>query len=452
MPITGRDIVYSVLRHEETPRPVWLPLAGVHAGKLKGYSAREVYQNTDKLFSALLETNKIYNPDGQILLFDLQLEAEILGCDLLWEEEGPPCVNSHPLGKTQDIPTTKIKNTDGRLPMVLEVARRMKEAVGDKTALYGLYCGPFTLASHLRGTQLFRDMRSNPEYVERLMAFTTEIALQMSQHYLDAGVDVIVPVDPVVSQISPDSFRRFCSGPYTRIFEFLREKGAFSSFFVCGNATHIIELMCQTGPDSLSIDENVNMPNAKIITDRYNIAIGGNIPLTSIMLFGNQQDNMKYTIDLIDSFDSIKNLIIAPGCDMPYQIPIENAIAVSHAVLETEQARGMVANYALSDIDIEITLPDYENLDKPLVEVFTLDSTACAACTYMWGVAQDAKKNYGDRIDVVEWRYNSLENIARTRKMAVKQLPSLYINGEMKYSSIIPNQDELFGLIENFLK
>ena len=30
--------------------------------------------------------------------------------------------------------------------MVLDVARRMKKAVGDKTALYGLFCGPFTLA------------------------------------------------------------------------------------------------------------------------------------------------------------------------------------------------------------------------------------------------------------------------------------------------------------------
>ena len=52
----------------------------------------------------------------------------------------------------------------------------------------------------------------------------------------------------------------------------------------------------------------------------------GNIPLTTIMLFGNQMDNMKHTIDLIDSFDNVKNLIIAPGCDMPYDIPIENTM------------------------------------------------------------------------------------------------------------------------------
>ena len=90
------------------------------------------------------------------------------------------------------------------------------------------------------------------------------------------------------------------------------KKGAFSSFFVCGNATKQIEVMCKTSPDSISIDENVDIAEAKKITDKYNIAIGGNIPLTTTMLFGNQKDNMKYVVDLLDKMDN-HNLIISPG-------------------------------------------------------------------------------------------------------------------------------------------
>ncbi len=33
---------------------------------------------------------------------------------------------------------------DGRLPITLNVMRRLKKAVGEKTALYGLICGPLT--------------------------------------------------------------------------------------------------------------------------------------------------------------------------------------------------------------------------------------------------------------------------------------------------------------------
>lgn len=136
---------------------------------------------------------------------------------------------------------------------------------------------------------------------------------------------------------------------------------------------------------------------------------------------------------------------------MPYATPVENAVALAHSVLHTDQAREMVANHELSSLDVEVELPDYNNLKKPLLEAFTLDSTACAACTYMWGVAQDAKKHFGDRIDVVEYMYKTPENISRIKKMGVKQLPSLYLNGELKYSSIIPNLDDLITQIEEVL-
>ena len=108
---------------------------------------------------------------------------------------------------------------------------------------------------------------------------------------------------------------------------------------------------------------------------------------------------------------------------------IENAIAVSHAVLHTDMAREMVANYELSDIDVDVELPDYTKLEKPLLEAFTLDSTACAACTYMWGVAQEAKKHFGYAIEVVEYRYNTIENIARIKKWTWHSFPAFISTG-----------------------
>lgn len=145
------------------------------------------------------------------------------------------------------------------------------------------------------------------------MAYTTELGLQMADFYLEEGVDVIVPVDPVVSQISPTHFKNFVFEPYAKIFRHIRNKGAFSSFFVCGNATHILELMCQTKPDSLAVDENVNIVAAHKLTDSYDVAIGGNIPLTTALLLGTQLDNMKVGIDLIDSLNTRKNFIFSPG-------------------------------------------------------------------------------------------------------------------------------------------
>lgn len=450
----GKELIFQTLRHEKTERAPWVPFAGVHAGKLKGYTAEEVLKDGNKLYESLIEVNKLYTPDGMPIVFDLQIEAEILGCELMWAKDNPPSVMSHPLmGSEKKIPCrcTMPSKESGRIPMILDVMKRVKAEIGDQTALYGLICGPFTLASHLRGSEIFMDMIMDEQYVRDLMDFCTEVACVMTDYYVEAGMDVIAVVDPLVSQVSPAHFTAMLSDGFTATYDYIRSKGVFSSFFVCGNATVQMDVMCKTNPDSVSIDENVCIQDAKKVTDQYNIALGGNIPLTTTMLFGNQQDNMKYVVDMIDSMDN-HNLIVAPGCDMPYDVPIENTIAVAQAVLETEETREMVKNYeAASSMDIDIDLPDYENLDKPLVEAFLLDPLACAACTYMKDAAKIQKDEFGDKIDVNYYQYNVKEDIARTMKMEVKQLPSIYVNGELKWSSIIPSKKEFSEVIEKLL-
>ena len=448
--VTGKELVFKTLRNEEVERAPWVPFAGVHAGKLKGYDAIEVLKDPDKLYESLMEVNRLYMPDGQPIMFDLQLEAEILGCDLKWVNDNPPSVTSHPWQKEVDF-SKNIEKTDGRIPMVMDVCKRMKESVGDTTALYGLFCGPFTLVSHMRGTKMFMDMRKNPELVKEMMDYAVEQGCRMVDYYVECGMDVIAPVDPLISQISPKNFTDYMTEAYTKLFDYIREKGKFSAFFVCGNAIRNVEEMCKTKTDAISVDENVSMVEAKAITDKYDVVLGGNIPLTTTMLFGNQMDNMKYVVDMVDSI-SLKNLIIAPGCDMPYDIPVENAIACSEAARDIDKTRELVKNYEAVDEDIEIEIPDYENLDKVMIEAFTLDSASCAACTYMWATACDAKEKYGDKVEVVEYKYNKKENIARCKKMGVTNLPTLYINGEPKYISIIPSHDEFYAEIDKLIK
>ena len=452
--MTPKEILLATLDHKPTPRPAWVPFAGVHSAKLIGCTATEFLQDGDKMYQALMEVNKLYKPDGQCCIFDLQVEAECLGCDLVWADNAPPSVASHPLECDEDedpvVPCecTIPSANDGRIPMITSVMRKMKESVGDTTALYGLICGPFTLASHLRGNNIFMDMFDNDEYVTELLAFCNKVACKMADYYIDAGMDVIAVVDPLISQISSDHFEEFMSVPFKALFDHIRARGVHSSFFVCGDATRNIDVMCQTGPDSISVDENVNLVAAKEICDKHNVAIGGNIPLTTTMLHGTQQDNMKWVVDMLDAIPDKRNLIVAPGCDMPFDVPVENTIGCIQAVLETDAVREMVKNYvAEDDNSIEVELPDYANLSKPLVEVFTLDPATCAACTYMVRAVEEVEPEYEGKADFVVYKYTIKEDIARCKKMGVTNLPSIYINGELKFKSIIPSKDELNAAI-----
>ena len=98
-----KEILVKTLRHEAVDQVPWVPFAGVHAGLLKNYTAKEVLQDGEKLFQSLMEVNQLYKPFGQPVVFDLQVEAECLGCGLAWAEDTPPSVMSHPLEDDDEI-------------------------------------------------------------------------------------------------------------------------------------------------------------------------------------------------------------------------------------------------------------------------------------------------------------------------------------------------------------
>jgi len=446
MAVSGRELVLDALSHKNLPRSPWVPYTGVQVAKLRGYAADEVLTDSGKLVECLLEARRQYSPDGMPVVFDLQVEAEALGCALAWSKNTPPSVAAHPLetATRREVGALELPSLgSARIPLVLEAMRRARAALPD-TALYGLACGPFTLASHLRGTNIFLDMYDDPDLVKELVAFCCEVFDLMAGAYVEAGMDVIGAVDPLVSQIAPESFEEFLLEPYTRLFSRLRARGVKSSFFVCGDATKNVPLMCRSGPDCLSIDENIDIAAAKRVTDAAGVAISGNLQLTVTMLLGTQKDNQKAALDLLDVMGT-KDFILAPGCDMPFDVPPENVIGIGQAVQDPEGTRAFLAGYERTAFDQNVEMPDYASYGAGscLVEVYTIDSATCAACGYMKAAAEDAAASFGGRVEVVERKILDPANIARLGKLGIKNLPTIVVNGRPAFVSIIPNRKEL---------
>ena len=134
---------------------------------------------------------------------------------------------------------------------------------------------------------------------------------------------------------------------------------------------------------------------------------------------------------------------------MPYDIPVDNVVGVMQAIHEPETARLMVASYQAQELDLDsIEIPDYASLKKPLMEIFTLDSSTCPACGYMLNAAQRAYEELSGQVEMVEYKITQPENVARMVKMGIKNLPSILINGDLKFSSLIPSNRELIDEIE----
>lgn len=447
--MTGKELIFNVLQKKPVSRTPWVPYTGSQIANLKGYAADEMFQNADKYLECLLEAEAQYLPDGMPAIFDLQVEAEILNCDLTWYKNTPPTVCSHPLADDFTIPTQKLNKTDGRIPLIMDVMKRFKAAKPD-VAMYGLVCGPFTLASHLRGTGIFMDMYDDEEKVKELINYCGEIAWQLSEFYIEAGCDIIAAVDPLVSQISPDMFETFMHEPCKVLFERIEKAGVPSSFFVCGDATKNIEPMCLTKPSCIAIDENVDIAAAKAITDKYDIVMSGNLQLTITMLLGTQQDNQKAALELMDKLGTDK-FILAPGCDVPFDAPAANIVGIGQAVHNSDAVRKALESYvAVNDLP-DIEMPDFAANKHVTIEVITIDSQTCAACGYMVATANDAAKKFGDQVQVVERSIMSKETLAYITKVGLANLPTIMIEGDIKHISLIPPVDKLAEELQEYI-
>lgn len=264
----GKELIRAAMRFEKTGRTPWVPFVGCHAGALLGITADRYLRSEEFMVQGIREAVRRYNPDGIPITFDLQLEAEALGCRLAWSEQNPPAVTTHPLMGGTDIESLSIPNpSDGRIPTVLSVARTIREDFPD-LALYGLVCGPFTLAVHLAGTNLFTQMYQEPDVVHRLLDFCHQTAVAMSSYYIHAGCDIIATVDPMTSQIGPDQFKEFVSPYVIPLFDSVRRQNRYSSFFVCGQAQQNIEAMADCAPDNISIDENIPLAYVRDVPER----------------------------------------------------------------------------------------------------------------------------------------------------------------------------------------
>jgi len=449
--MNGKERIRKTLSFEPVDRTPWVPYAGVQAANLIGLDAETYLKNADNIVSGILKAYELYKPDGLPVVFDIQIEAEALGCKLKWAKNNPPSVATHIL---EEKPLSELKlptENDGRYPIVLETARKLVAAIGDKIALYALICGPFTLALHLRGTEIFTEMIEEPELVEELLQFCTEVAKSFASMYAQTGIAVIAVVDPMTSQISPRHFKRFVKPYATELNQHVKALGLKVTTFCCGDATKNIELMCQTETDGIAFDENVDLAYAKEIATNYKVSFGGNLPLTTVMLFGSPLENVKEARREIETGQGV-GYILSSGCDIPFDTPVKNLMAISDYVNGDFSSLEMLESSQELQSEDEPEMEDVEiKSGHVFIEIVTLDSEGCPPCQYMCEAVRKIQSRYESKLTWRESLVKTRAGIKRMGELGVKNLPAMLINNKVVFDNIIPSEKELIGEIESRL-
>jgi len=445
--MNGRERVLAAMALKTVDRTPWVPFVGCHGGSLIGMKSGEYLRSASAMEKGAAEAVRRYSPDGLPVVFDLQIEAEALGCELAWADENPPAVVSHPLAESGRVEALSVPSESaGRIRTVMDAAGRLRKAHPD-LALYGLITGPFTLAMHLFGTDLFIKMIEDEPFVRKLLAFSRDVGFTMSDLYMDAGCDVIAVVDPMTSQISPGMFRAFVTEPATALFGHVRSRKKAGSFFVCGHAQQNLEAMCECRPDNVSVDENIPLEFVRDTCLSRGISFGGNLQLTLVLLLGTVEDCRRHALECLETGGG-RGFILSPGCDLPYGTPPENLEAVARLVLdpyERDVVRAMKTRPALQSL---LDMSEYGQADKVIVDIITLDSEACAPCQYM----VEAVRRIAPQFEgIVEWREHKIkhaESIQFMTSLMVKNIPTICIDGKITFVSQIPPKETLVAAIQ----
>jgi len=81
--------------------------------------------------------------------------------------------------------------------------------------------------------------------------------------------------------------------------------------------------------------------------------------------------------------------------------------------------------------------------EKIQIDVLTLDSVQCAACGYMMESIAALPDDIQDMIQYSEWSIKNKEGIGKFMELGGKVLPSICIQGDLVFESIIPQYEEL---------
>jgi [methyl-Co(III) methanol-specific corrinoid protein]:coenzyme M methyltransferase len=274
--------------------------------------------------------------------FCLTVEAEAMGCKVnLGSEDKTPLVMESPFQNASDIkiPTDFLHN--GRIPVVLEALKKLKEKYGDTLPIIVGITGPFTLTGHLLGVEkMVRYMRTKPYEIESALDKALDVSMEYVNALSEIGPDIICVAEPTSATelINPLQFKTIVK---PRLEDLSREINTKKVLHICGSAEPILKDMASIGYDGLSVEEKVDVKWAKeeLKGGGKIMRVGGRIMTTggekspklignissSKTLFRDSPDEVKKKVkDVLESGIDI----LAPSCGLAPRSPLENIKAM----------------------------------------------------------------------------------------------------------------------------
>ena len=267
--------------------------------------------------------------------------AQALGCGVIYRKKGAPVAHTTAVKQLEDIRNLKMPADFWESPLLkaqILTVERLVQHFGREVFLIGRGDqGPFSLASQLYGMdRLLEDLMDEEaeEDVHRLLEFCTSACIAYHEKLLQLGVPMTSMGDSTAGPdvISPAMYKTFAVPYEKKVIEAVHRKGGLISLHICGNATKIIDQMCNLGADVLEIDQKTDLKTA-VRAEKENCALLGQV--NPVLLSNGTQQEVKETAERILQIvggKSTTGFILGPGCALGGDTPKENIQALIDSV------------------------------------------------------------------------------------------------------------------------
>ena len=262
-----------------------------------------------------------------------KVEMNVLSAEIL----------AHPLSALSDIGKFDVKRViadmkqDHYYQRTLVQIREMRRLIGDETMIAGGFFGPFTMAAQMLGVEDFMVelLDGEEDEIKAVIDFASEIVIAYLEDLIDNGLDLITIPEPVASGdlIRPSIFEQYVLPADLKVTQRLAARCPNTLIHICGKTDKLVSTVAEARFGVFSVD-SIDMVKAQQDSAKR-CALFGNLNPAGILIAKSADEVYRISKELCAQMKPFGGFILAPGCDLAPDIPLENLQAMARAAQES---------------------------------------------------------------------------------------------------------------------
>jgi uroporphyrinogen decarboxylase len=316
-----------VRSHAGTPAFLWLGVVGL---RLTSWRLYDAYASPERQLELAKRIGETLPTDFVHPLDHGWLFSEVLGVDYVERPQDFPMSASEKGVARGEARCLRVPDPECEPRMIADLTALRLLREWSPKPLYVSLEGPFTLANGLGGMgATMRSLVKDPGLVDELMLLSTAVVKRYAEAVAATGVDLIIISEPQAANISAEEFERFVLPGCRHILDGI---DCWKGMHICGRVDHLVEQMLACGAECLSLEKEMGFPGLAKSLPEGTVLLGNLEPMD--FLCRTPSEIRAATQRLLTEMRHHPDFVIAPGCDLPPDTPIDNVLAFLETVRE----------------------------------------------------------------------------------------------------------------------